>query len=64
VRVERDGLYTVEELCEVFGVGRRTMLRWLSRGYLPSRRIGHKTIVIGADRLDHLPEMRPAKPVE
>jgi excisionase family DNA binding protein len=60
MRLERDAIYSIEELAQLFGVSRRTMVRWLHRGYMPIRRIGHKIYVVGRDLLDNLPEAKPA----
>ncbi len=47
------GTYSVEEVCEILGVGRNTLYEALRRNELPKIRIGRR-IVIPKSALDRL----------
>ena len=55
MKVDRDSIYTLDELSELTGVSVRTLQRLIADRDLPARRIGRKPVVIGADLLDRLP---------
>jgi DNA binding domain, excisionase family len=55
VKVDRDSVYTLDELSALLDVSVRTLQRLIADGGLPARRIGRKPVVIGGDLLDRLP---------
>jgi len=55
VKVDRDALYTLEQLSELVGVSVRTLQRLVADRDLPARRLGRKVLVVGSDLLDRLP---------
>jgi DNA binding domain, excisionase family len=61
LHLDRDGLYTLEQLAQELGVSVRTLQRAIERGDLPARRLGRRKFVRGADVLDGLPEVRQPK---
>ena len=58
MRIERDALYTIEEIADMFGIGKRTAQRMVYSGKLPARKLANKLVVRGADLLDSLPPYR------
>ena len=60
MRIERDGLYTLQELSEVLGVSLRTLQRLVAGGDLPARKLGRRVMVRGDDLLAGLPGYRSA----
>ena len=55
MRIERDALYTIDEIAEMFDIGRRTAQRMVYSGKLPARKLANKLVVRGDDLLDSLP---------
>jgi Predicted site-specific integrase-resolvase len=55
VDVNRDALYSLDELSQMMGVSVRTLQRYVSDGELPVRRLGKRVYVVGSDLLDKLP---------
>jgi excisionase family DNA binding protein len=55
MRIERDALYTIEEIAEMFGMGKRTAQRMVYSGKVPARKLANKLVIRGADLLDNLP---------
>ena len=55
MKVDRDSIYTLEQLSELVGVSVRTLQRLVADRSLPARRIGRKVVIVGADLLDRLP---------
>jgi len=55
MRIERDALYTIEEIARLFGIGKRTAQRMVYSGKVPARKLANKLVVRGADLLDNLP---------
>jgi DNA binding domain, excisionase family len=64
VKVDRDRLYTLDELSKLAGVSLRTLQRLVADGSLPARRIGRKVVVVGSDLLDRLPPAVEPEPGE
>jgi hypothetical protein len=62
VHIDRDGLYTLEQLSQDLGLSVRTLQRAITRGDLPARRLGRRLFVRGSDVLDGLPEVKQEKP--
>jgi excisionase family DNA binding protein len=56
MRIERDALYTIEEISEMFGIGKRTAQRMVYSGKVPARKLANKLVIRGADLLDNLPQ--------
>ena len=48
-RLERDRLYRPEEVAALLGVEVGTVRRWIRRGALPAKKIGHLWFVSGED---------------
>jgi excisionase family DNA binding protein len=59
MRIEREALYTMEEIAEMFGIGKRTAQRMVYSGKVPARKLANKLVVRGADLLDNLPSYVP-----
>jgi len=59
MRIERDALYTIDELAEMFEIGKRTAQRLIYTGKLPARKLGNKLVIRGQDLLDSLPPYTP-----
>jgi len=55
MRIERDALYTIEEIAEMFGIAKRTAQRMVYSGKVPARKLANKLVIRGADLLDSLP---------
>ena len=55
MRIERDALYTIEEIAAMFRIGKRTAQRMVYSGKLPARKLANKLVVRGCDLLDSLP---------
>ena len=55
MRIEREALYTMEQIAEMFGIGKRTAQRMVYSGKVPARKLANKLVVRGADLLDSLP---------
>jgi excisionase family DNA binding protein len=55
MRIERDALYTIDEISEMFGIGKRTAQRMVYSGKVPARKLANKLVIRGADLLDSLP---------
>lgn len=62
MRVDRDSLYTLDELSELLKVGKRTLERAIKDGRLPVRYVSAKPFVAGCDLLDRLPTEKPSPP--
>ena len=58
MRIERDALYTIDEIAEMFGIGKRTAQRLVYSGKLPARKLGNKLVIRGEDLLTGLPLYR------
>lgn len=58
MRIERDALYTIEEIADMFGIGKRTAQRMVYSGKLPARKLANKLVIRGEDLLDNLPPYR------
>ena len=58
MRIERDALYTIDEIAEMFGIGKRTAQRMVYSGKVPARKLANKLVIRGADLLDNLPPYR------
>jgi hypothetical protein len=58
-RIEREALYTMEQIAEMFGIGKRTAQRMVYSGKVPARKLANKLVVRGADLLDNLPSYVP-----
>ena len=61
MRIERDALYTIEEISEMFGIGKRTAQRMVYSGKVPARKLANKLVIRGADLLDSLPRYNRRK---
>lgn len=59
MRIDREALYTMDEIAEMFGIGKRTAQRMVYTGKVPARKLANKLIVRGADLLDGLPSYSP-----
>jgi len=59
MRIEREALYTMDEIAEMFGIGKRTAQRMVYSGKVPARKLANKLVVRGADLLDSLPSYSP-----
>jgi excisionase family DNA binding protein len=59
MRIERDALYTIDDLAEMFEIGKRTAQRLIYTGKLPARKLGNKLVIRGQDLLDSLPPYTP-----
>jgi len=59
MRIEREALYTMEQLAEMFGISKRTAQRMVYSGKVPARKLANKLVVRGADLLDNLPAYSP-----
>src|SRR5947207_916801 len=46
--------YSISEAAELLGVSRVTIWRWISAGYLPVRRLGHRTVRIERGDLERV----------
>ena len=55
MRIERDALYTIDEIASMFGIGKRTAQRMVYSGKVPARKLANKLVIRGADLLDNLP---------
>ena len=55
MRIERDALYTIDDISEMFGIGKRTAQRMVYSGKVPARKLANKLVIRGADLLDSLP---------
>jgi excisionase family DNA binding protein len=64
VKIERDALYTLEELCALVGVSVRTLQRLVADRDLPARRLGRRVLIVGSDLLDRLPPAIEPEPGE
>jgi DNA binding domain, excisionase family len=62
MRIERDALYSLQELAEMTGLSLRTLQRLVGSGALPARKLGRRVYVVGADLLDHLPSSEAGEP--
>jgi transcriptional regulator GlxA family with amidase domain len=60
MRVDRDSLYTLDELAKLLDVSKRTLERAVKDGRLPVRYVSAKPFVSGADLLDNLPSTKPS----
>jgi excisionase family DNA binding protein len=61
MRIERDALYTIDEIAEMFGMGKRTAQRMVYSGKVPARKLANKLVIRGADLLDNLPSYTQRK---
>ncbi len=61
MRIDRDALYTIEEIAEMFGMGKRTAQRMVYSGKVPARKLANKLVIRGADLLDNLPSYTQRK---
>lgn len=59
MRIDREALYTMDEIAEMFGIGKRTAQRMVYSGKVPARKLANKLVVRGADLLDGLPSYSP-----
>lgn len=59
MRIDREALYTMDEIAEMFGIGKRTAQRMVYTGKVPARKLANKLVVRGADLLDGLPSYSP-----
>ena len=59
MRIEREALYTMEQISEMFGISKRTAQRMVYSGKVPARKLANKLVVRGADLLDGLPAYTP-----
>ena len=59
MRIERDALYTIDELADMFEIGKRTAQRLIYTGKLPARKLGNKLVIRGQDLLESLPPYTP-----
>ena len=59
MRIDREALYTMDDLAEMFGIGKRTAQRMVYSGKVPARKLANKLVVRGADLLDGLPSYSP-----
>jgi AraC-like DNA-binding protein len=55
MRIEREALYTIDEIAEMFGMGRRTAQRMVYTGKVPARKLANRLVIRGEDLLDNLP---------
>jgi excisionase family DNA binding protein len=55
MRIERDALYTIDEIADMFGIGKRTAQRMVYSGKVPARKLANKLVIRGEDLLDNLP---------
>jgi excisionase family DNA binding protein len=55
MRIERDALYTIEEIAQMFGIGKRTAQRMVYSRKVPARKLANKLVIRGEDLLDNLP---------
>jgi hypothetical protein len=62
MRVDRDFLYSLDELSELLKVSKRTLERAVKDGRLPVRYVSAKPFVAGGDLLDRLPTEKPTAP--
>jgi len=49
----------MDEIAEIFSIGKRTAQRMVYSGKVPARKLGNKLVVRGADLLDNLPSYVP-----
>ena len=61
MRIEREALYTMEQLAEMFGISKRTAQRMVYSGKVPARKLANKLVIRGADLLDNLPSYTPRR---
>ncbi len=59
LRIEREALYTMEQIADMFGIGKRTAQRMVYSGKVPARKLANKLVIRGADLLDNLPSYVP-----
>jgi hypothetical protein len=59
MRIEREALYSMEHLAEMFGISKRTAQRMVYSGKVPARKLANKLVIRGADLLDSLPAYAP-----
>ena len=59
MRIEREALYTMDQIAEMFGIGKRTAQRMVYSGKVPARKLANKLVIRGADLLDNLPAYVP-----
>jgi len=64
LHVDRDAVYSLDQLSELVGVSVRTLQRLVADRSLPARRIGRKIVVVGSDLLDCLPPAIEPEPTE
>lgn len=62
MRIERDTLYSMDDLATGLGISVRTLQRLIARGDVPAKRLGKKVFVLGADLLNALPAWRMDEP--
>ncbi len=55
MRIEREALYTIDEIAEMFGMGKRTAQRMVYSGKVPARKLANRLVIRGEDLLDNLP---------
>ena len=56
--------YTVEQACEVAGIGRTSLYVLIKTGQLRARKHGSKTLILASDLrewLENLPELVPSR---
>jgi len=59
MRIEREALYSMDQLAEMFGISKRTAQRMVYSGKVPARKLANKLVIRGADLLDNLPAYAP-----
>jgi DNA binding domain, excisionase family len=63
VDVDRDRLYSLDELAEALSLSVRTLQRLVYSGDLPAVRLGRRVLVVGSSLLTDLPKVEvQAKP--
>jgi len=53
--IKADGIYTVREVAEMFGLSERSVKKLVYDGRLPARKIARRLVFVGAELLQALP---------
>jgi excisionase family DNA binding protein len=61
-RIDRDTLYTVDEVAEQLKLKPGAVRKWIRDGKVKARRPGKSFLILGADLLDGMPVYQPEVP--